>query len=87
MKKKKFPSGVLCVYFTYIKDVIITYIISASDLSCLNFRPVCLYSFYMLFYNHLKKFRPCFKFFEILRTGLFRNNQIIRTTQKRCVSH
>ena len=34
-----------------------TYIISASDLSCLKFQPVCLYSFYMWFYNYIKRNR------------------------------
>ena len=42
-----------------------TYIISASDLFCLKFRPVSLYSFYMLFYTIL---------FWI---GLCRNNQSV----------
>ena len=53
-----------------------TYIISASGLSCLKFLPVCLYSFYMLFYSC-----SCY-FLKIFGTGLFRNNQIICTVQK-----
>ena len=54
MNRIKYQNLEVIMFLVFNKEKIQTYIIFVSDLSCLKFRPVCLYSFYMLFYTDFK---------------------------------